>query len=98
MIGILSRRWGYTLSTANMKGESMKDNQQTEISSLTLYIAFSIFMCILFTIVVMIMSACGVTIPDVLITCFYGLFGGEIVVCGLIKIFKLKYENREEQG
>jgi len=44
------------------------------------------------------MSACGVTIPDVLITCFYGLFGGEIVVCGLIKIFKLKYENKEEQG
>jgi hypothetical protein len=31
----------------------------------------------------------GVT-NDTLTTCVYGFFGGEIVTCALIKIFKLK--------
>ena len=76
----------------------MENNQQTEVSSLTLYVVFSIFMCILFTIVVMIMSGFDKSVPDVLITCFYALFGGEIVMCALVKIFKLKYNDKEEQG
>lgn len=74
------------------------ENETTQLSSLTLYVVFSIFMCILFTIIVLIMSGFSKSVPDVLITCFYALFGGEIVMCALVKIFKLKYENKEEEG
>ena len=74
------------------------ENETTQLSSLTLYVVFSIFMCLVFTTIILIMSGFGITVPDVLITCFYALFGGEIVICGLIKIFKLREKVEEEEG
>lgn len=73
------------------------DNKPAEnLSSLSLYVTFSILMCIIFTIVILIMSGFSIAVPDSLITCFYALFGGEIVMCGLIKIFKLKEDDNNE--
>lgn len=58
--------------------------------SLTLYVVFSIAMILLFTVTEFIVSSCTGTTHDTLTTCFYSTFGGEILCCALIKIFKLR--------
>lgn len=66
--------------------------------SLTLYVVFSILMIIIFTVVEMIVSSCTGTTHDTLTTCFYGVFGGEILCCALIKIFKLRSGRNDNEG
>lgn len=75
----------------------MKQNKPDEVHALALYVVFSILMCIVFTLVILIMSGFGVMVPDTLITCFFLLFGGEVVTCGLIKIFKLKNKKEDDE-
>lgn len=58
--------------------------------SLTLYVVFSIFILLIYTIVELIISTISGISHDTLTTCFYAAFGGEILCCALIKIFKLK--------
>ena len=57
---------------------------------LTKYVIFSICLVIVYTIVEFIVSTITGISHDTLSTCVYSFFGGEIVTCGLIKIFKLK--------
>lgn len=54
------------------------------------YVVFSIKLLITFTIVVLLLSAFGILVPDTLISCFFAAFGGEFLVCGLIKVFKIR--------
>lgn len=61
--------------------------------SLTLYVVFSILVILIFTIVELIVSTISGISHDTLTTCFFGVFGGEILCCALIKIFKLKKED-----
>lgn len=58
--------------------------------SLTLYVIFSITAIIAYTIVEQIISTNTGISHDTLTSCFYACFGGEILCCALIKIFKLK--------
>ena len=58
--------------------------------SLTLYVIFSIAVLIIFSIIELIMSASTGFTHDTLTTCIFACFGGEILSCALIKIFKLK--------
>lgn len=58
--------------------------------SLTLYVVFSILMILIYSIVELIISTSSGISHDTLTTCFYGVFGGEILCCALIKIFKLR--------
>ena len=72
-------------------------NQKNDIPrSLTLYVVFSIMIVLLYTIVELIVSTVSGISHDTLTTCVYGFFAGEVVVCGLIKIFKLKTEKEDE--
>ena len=66
-----------------------------KITSLGLYVSFSIISLIVFTIVSQILAMKYKVVLDTLTTCFFSFFGGEIVTCGLIKIFKLK-DNKKE--
>lgn len=59
------------------------------IHSLDVYVTFSILSLIIYTIISQYISIYYGVILDTLTTCFFGFFGGEIVTCGLIKIFKL---------
>lgn len=63
--------------------------------SLTLYVVFSIMVLIIYTIVEQILSMKSGMTHDTLTTCIFAAFGGEILACALIKIFKLK-ETKEE--
>ena len=35
-------------------------------------------------------------VSDTLISCFFAAFGGEFLVCGLIKIFKIRQKDAEQ--
>lgn len=60
------------------------------VRSLDVYVTFSILSLLVYTVVSQILAMKYGVILDTLTTCFFGFFGGEIVTCGLIKIFKLK--------
>ena len=75
----------------------MKKDSPKKISALDKYVIFSIGFTILYTIVEFIFSICTGTSHDTLTTCVYAFFAGEIVTSGLIKIFKLKGENKDEK-
>lgn len=60
--------------------------------SLTKYIVFSIVVILVYTIAEFITASITQVSHDTLTTCFYACFGGEILSCALIKIFKLKRE------
>ena len=69
-----------------------------ETSSLTYYVVFSITVLLVFTVAsLVILLKTGLEAPT-LTTCFFGVFGGEILTCGLIKIFKLKETKKEGEG
>lgn len=56
---------------------------------LAIYVTFSITFVIIYTIAEFIVSTRSGVSHDVLTECVYKFFVGEVVVCGLIKIFKL---------
>lgn len=62
--------------------------------SLTKYVVFSIVMIIMYTIAEFITTSITGITHDTLTTCFYACFGGEILSCALIKIFKLREEQQ----
>ena len=65
------------------------------ISALDVYVTFSILSLVVYTVISQLLAINFGVILDTLTTCFFGFFGGEIVTCGLIKIFKLKDVKKE---
>ena len=68
-----------------------------KLNALDIYVIFSIASLVLYTIVSQVLVVVTGLTLDTLTTCFFGFFGGEIVTCALIKIFKLKNEGTEIQ-
>ena len=66
------------------------------VRSLDVYVTFSILSLIVYTIISQLLSIHYGVILDTLTTCFFGFFGGEVVTCGLIKIFKLRDVKKDE--
>ena len=66
-----------------------------KLHALDIYVIFSIAVLLIYTCVALWASFQGVT-NDTLTTCVFGVWGGEILSCALIKIFKLKEGNDEE--
>lgn len=58
--------------------------------TLTVYVTFSIAVVIVYSIAEFLLSLITGVAHDTLTGCVYAFFGGEVVTCGLIKIFKLK--------
>lgn len=67
------------------------------ISALDVYVTFSILSLVIYTIISQLLAINYSVILDTLTTCFFGFFGGEIVTCGLIKIFKLRDNKNSEK-
>jgi hypothetical protein len=76
--------------------QSLK-KERPKISALDKYVVFSISMLVIFCIAEMVVSSITGQTHDTLTTVFYSCFGGEILSCALIKIFKLKEGNDEKQ-
>lgn len=75
----------------------MKKEHPKKVSALDKYVVFSISMLVIFCIAEMVVSSITGQTHDTLTTVFYACFGGEILSCALIKIFKLKEGNDEKQ-
>lgn len=71
----------------------MNPKNENNYHSLTLYVVFSILVLLVYTIVEQILATVTGINHDTLTTCIYAAFGGEILACALIKIFKLKTEH-----
>ena len=66
---------------------------------LTKFIIFSFAMTILYTVIAIVFQAVtGETLSDTLTTCYFSLWGGEVLSCALIKVFKLKKEGNTYEG
>lgn len=74
------------------------ENNSNQVHSLTAYVVFSILCLITYTIVEQILSARTGFSNDTLTTCFFAAFGGEILMCALIKIFKLKTSDNIDEN
>lgn len=68
------------------------------VHSLDVYVTFSILSLIIYTIISQYISIYYEVVLDTLTTCFFGFFGGEIVTCGLIKIFKLRDKEKDSKN
>ena len=67
------------------------------VKALDVYVTFSILSLVVYTIISQLLAIYYGVILDTLTTCFFGFFGGEIVTCGLIKIFKLKDKEKNSE-
>jgi hypothetical protein len=70
-------------------------NKTKKLSGLDKYCIFSFTCLILFTIVMIVVQTVTGIMQDTLITCFFGAFGGELLLCAMIKRLKLKKEDKE---
>lgn len=64
--------------------------------SLSAYVVFSIVMLITYTVAELLITSLTDLSHDTLTTCFFATFGGEILTCAIIKIYKLKGDNNNE--
>ena len=64
---------------------------------LSSYVVFSIAVLLIYTVVSLVLSVFNVQ-NDTLTTCVFSTFGGEILSCALIKIFKLHKEYKISKG
>ena len=72
--------------------------KKKKLSGLDKYIIFSFACIIVYTIAEhVLLIKTGETL-DILTTLFYGVFGGEIFACALIKKLKLKQNEKKEDG
>jgi preprotein translocase subunit SecY len=61
-----------------------------KVRSLTKFIVFSFVILIIYTIAASIIFCKTGAEMTTLTTCFFSTFGGEVLACAVIKIFKLK--------
>lgn len=61
-----------------------------KLNKIDRYVIFSISCVLVYTVVSLVMAGFDRMVPDGLTTCFFAVFGGEILSCCLIKIFGLK--------
>lgn len=72
-------------------------NKVIGIKDLTKYVVFSIVVLLIYSITAIVFQAVtGNELSSTLTTCLFGCFGGEILACALIKIFKLKEERKDD--
>ena len=66
-----------------------------KLSGLDKYCIFSFACLLVFTIIMIVVQTVTGTTQDTLITCFFGAFGGELLLCAMIKRLKLKRTDNE---
>lgn len=75
--------------------EILKGNTIKKMSTLDKYCIFSFTCLLIFTVAMVIVQTLTGTTQDTLITCFFSAFGGELLLCAMIKRLKLKRGDEE---
>lgn len=73
-----------------LTGIEQLQKKNKKLSALDKYVIFSFTCLIVFTVVMICVQTITQTTQDTLITCFFGTFGGELLLCAMIKRLKLK--------
>lgn len=81
------------MSRRTTKINKLKKNIKN--APLSAYVVFSLAMVIVMTIIVTILTTIYDERFDSIYTVFVGVFGGEVLMCALVKIFKLRENNDE---
>ena len=69
-----------------------------KLPDLDKYIIFSFAVMILYSICEFIVSSLTGISHDTLTTCLYGAFGGELLLCAMIKRLKLRRRDDDDKG
>lgn len=83
---------------SNDKIPYYKKKKLKKLNDLDKYLILSFISIILFTIAVLIIFTITGSEPTVLVGCFFGAFGGEVLACARIKKYKLHKEVKEKGG
>lgn len=68
----------------------LRHKRKNKIPSLTKYVAFSLTMVIVYTITAIVYQwVKDQELSGTLTTCFFNTFGGEVIFCAILKIFKI---------
>lgn len=78
------------------KRNSASQAEKKKISALDKYVIFSFTCLIVFTIVIICVQTITGMTQDTITTCFFSAFGGELLLCAMIKRLKLKKEDTNE--
>lgn len=70
--------------------------KKKKLNGLDKYLIFSFSVLIIYTITELLLSTITGISHDTLTTCLYAAFGGELLLCAMIKRFKLKKEEHYE--
>lgn len=71
--------------------EQLQKRNRKKLSALDKYVIFSFVCLIIFTIIVIVYQfKSDIEFSPTLITCFFSAFGGELLLCAMIKRLKLK--------
>ena len=83
----------------NMKRATLKEKaKRKRMSGLDKYIIFSFAVLLIYTIAQTIVTLKTGVESETLTTCFFGVFGGEVLLCALIKRLKLKNEAKKDES
>ena len=72
-----------------------RKKRRKRFPSLSAYVVFSISVLLIYTIAELTLTAFTDTAHDTLTTCLFATFGGELLTCAVIKIYKLKGADNE---
>lgn len=70
--------------------------RRKKLPSLSAYVIFSIIVLLAYTVAELLITSLTDLSHDTLTTCLFATFGGEILTCAIIKIYKLKGDTNNE--
>ncbi len=77
------------------KQERRRQRKRKKMKGLDKYVVFCFVSIIIYTIAQTVVTIMTGVESSTLTTCFFSVFGGEVLLCALIKKFKLKSESKE---
>lgn len=86
---VTKQRYRRNIKTGNKK-------KRKKISGLDKYVIFSFVAILIYTIAQTVVTIKTGVESSTLTTCFFSVFGGEVLMCALIKRLKLKNEKKNE--
>lgn len=79
------------------KQERRRQRKKKKLKGLDKYVIFCFVSIIIYTIAQTVVTIKTGVESSTLTTCFFSVFGGEVLICALIKRFKLKTESKESE-
>ena len=86
---VTKQRYRRNIKTGNKK-------KRKKISGLDKYVIFSFVAILIYTIAQTVVTIVTGVESSTLTTCFFSVFGGEVLMCALIKRLKLKNDKKNE--